>query len=233
MYLLWHDFLDECESLPCFGNILDMKLDLNRIALFLGWTLVFTAFAGDTGVGAKRKTILDYYLDVPNEFIQWVDPSGAKGSDGKMFGRSRRLKAIKLKDIKNGYMELKEDDGSMGFELALFNSPDGPLMGIVKEGISVQTVTFVKLAGQNWIDVTKDVFPEIPIEDVIKRYEEKIGDQKITPTFLRQYAGSIYGVVLPRKGAVIKIRALVDEEGVYGKELFEMKFNGKKFENVR
>ncbi len=172
----------------------------------------------------KKANILSIYLKLPNTLIEWVDP------DGKEFNKQRRLEVIKKKDIKNGYMELNEDDGSSGFELALFNSKTGPMVAIVKEGMSVQNYKIVQEVNGNWTDITKEVFPDLSKELMIEKHlKSPAVASKVTRERLLQYAGSIHKLILPRKGTVIKVASGFDMEGVYNVPLFDIAFDGEKF----
>ncbi len=177
---------------------------------------------------AFSKNILDYYLSIPTEKLKWVDP------EGKKFDKSRRLSVILIKDIDNGYIKIKGDDGSMETSIALFKFKSGDLIAITREGVSVQQFSIFMEKKKKWIEVTNKIFPKWDMDFLIKKfYEKKIFTKEVNEEYVRNWAGTVGIIVLPREGTDIKVISGIDTHDTYGKLLFEIKFDGTKFNIIQ
>jgi hypothetical protein len=192
---------------------------MKLVKIFFSVMLIFIS------CNANAKNILDYYLEIPAEKMGWMVEADKQPSS------KERIDAIDIKDIKNGYLKLKADDGSEESTLALFQSKKGPILAIAREGVSVQQFWFLS-PDSNWKDITKEIFPEFSMNVIAELYKKNdVGQPRMDQKRIEACACSRYRIVLPREGKKIKIIAGIDEKNVWGKELATLEFDGEAFKN--
>lgn len=148
--------------------------------------------------------------------------------------KDEKLKLIKVEDQKNGYLEIfgnADTDAFGGAQLAGFKMKGGGyLIGLRAEfGDSSHHIAILTNEGETWNDVTKDVLPEITMEMVDKRAQEKIPEFKRKKRKLSDSASGTYAYVLPRRGTTIEV--IVSSDSYTGKRvvLWHLPFDGRKF----
>jgi hypothetical protein len=162
---------------------------------------------------AQSKTVVDYYMSIPDEYLSRdMLPDRKKG--------------ISIEDVKNGY--LKITGPWEGFaEIALFKKSNGDyLIGLTVANCGPgceQEIHFLENNGGKWTDKTKEVLPTISNSTLEGEYKKKksAGD----PQTLSE-APALY--MLPRYGTTIQIVAQPE----FTKKkivLQELTFNKEKF----
>jgi hypothetical protein len=152
------------------------------------------------------------------------------------FSRTERAALITTVDKKNGFLEAKEnlEKNFAGAQLAVFRKKDGDWfigwrLSDFSDGAPVVEM-FVK-NGTKWVDVSKEVLPQLTNEMIDKRFLEKAPKKKENKRQLTSCASTEYQWNLPRKGTTITIEA-VPRDCWPGPKLllWNVKFNGKTFD---
>ena len=177
------------------------------------FTLVLLAAFAPASYGQRVKppqNVLEYFMALPTKYFDLEQYSG------------KRQNMIKTQDIENGYLRL-EFNGLDGYgEVALFKNTDGTkTLGIQTIGCGpvceTGSIFFVKYRNGRWLDVTKDVLPEISraeLNRVLKCYKPDWND------------GLALFYELPRYGTTLK---LTDNSESDDNLLYEFTWDGKKF----
>ncbi|HMW02108.1 MAG TPA: hypothetical protein PKE58_18355 [Acidobacteriota bacterium] len=158
--------------------------------------LLFMTLIGLIGVpghpvsGQAPKTVLDYYLQLPNRYL-------FSGGD-----RAARMKLIKIQDVKNGYLRL-EGDWEGFSEIALFRQPNGtPLIVVTNAECGpgcTQSTYFLEFRDGQWVNRQAELFP-LTRQQVVAEYR-KSGLKTI-----EDFGDDLpYLIMLPRAGRVIKV----------------------------
>lgn len=163
------------------------------------------------------QSVLDYYLLLPSEYL-------TIGGN-----KSERLKAIKIRDIKNGYLRI-EGDWEGYTEVVLFRNPDRSALIAVSDvhfgpGPD-QKLRFLQYASGRWIDKTVQVLPRISKDQIASAYRAKKGRED------DNFGNDVPHVyLLPRIGTSI---AIVTAPGFTAVEfaLLELRWKNGKFESV-
>ncbi|ADO75837.1 hypothetical protein [Stigmatella aurantiaca] len=140
---------------------------------------------------------------------------------------------LKILDVPNGYATLEGPDLIESFEAALFKNPEGYHLVVTSSGTSASRHVVFRC---NKEGLTPDnTALQFSLEDEIKLYASAgllsaKGKKGLTEQFLKDWAGPIVLLALPRKGRVITLKAGVDEPGsVYGKKLGTVEYANGKF----
>lgn len=197
--------------------------------------IIFSFTSSAFSIGLKKESpqnsIVTYFLDMPNEILDLHSDI-----DGHVLSRTERAQAIKLADTKNGYILVNNSNLTSSFSIALFRRKNmTPLLGIVKDGASVQSIKFVELQDIGWKDVTLEVFPNISTSYIAQKYKQKVSEKrKVTDEELIKHAHSLLRYKLPRYGNTIVACASwgFEEANIDKIVLFKLKFSGSKFEIV-
>ena len=80
--------------------------------------LLFVFFSLGHGIASSKNTIFDVYLDLPNDYLNLTH------DNDQPFSKDEKIKAIKVKDIKNGYLQIFVPDITL-YTLALFRLKEG------------------------------------------------------------------------------------------------------------
>lgn len=187
-------------------------------------TILLTALilACGLNVFAQLKTVTDYFLAMPNDLYS-TNTEGDKITNKSALIKFRKS-MIKIEDIKNGYLKI-EGSWEGWAEIALFKKTDGSyLIAQAESGCGPACDGFVKFynykAGK-WIDVTKQVFPEISEDEVKRLYINKKLDTE-------DGVNSYY--LLPRIGKTVKLACNMCSDGdEQDFTLLELEWNGSKF----
>ncbi|MFZ4713849.1 MAG: hypothetical protein ACOYL6_09070 [Bacteriovoracaceae bacterium] len=176
---------------------------------------------------SATSNIVDLYLDLPNDFLQLTHDS-----NGKAYTKQERLKAIKVKDIKNGYLHLKDPDSISEYTLAIFRLKNGnQLLALVSSGESVEHFQILQKLKKSWKDVSDTFLPKTPDSFILSQYQRLFPSDKRFKNgdYIQGYAQSVVRYRLPQKGTTIEARTGIDEVGVYDKTLFHLDFDREKF----
>ncbi len=163
------------------------------VLTFLLLTMALIVLVGVPGHAVSSqspKTVLDYYLQLPNRYL-------FSGGD-----RAARMKLIKIQDVKNGYLRL-EGDWEGFSEIALFRQPNGtPLIVVTNAecgpGCS-QSTYFLEFQDGKWVNRQTELFP-LTRQQVVAEYRKS--GQKTIEDFGDDLP---YLIMLPRAGRVIKV----------------------------
>jgi hypothetical protein len=109
------------------------------------------------------KTVVDYYLLLPNKYTYDIGPKRRKELINPENGRVNAI------DLKNGYLSISGDAGEAGIIVALFKKPDGGyLVGVNVYNELSEDFYMLRYAGGKWSDVTRAVIPKF---NKTNRYE--------------------------------------------------------------
>ncbi len=162
----------------------------------------------------KHMTILDYYLLIPHRYLQ------LQGMDSRV----ARESAISIKDVENGYLQIRQQVGETYTALSLVKRPDGSDM-LAVETRSCTRGCFSKLALLNyendrWVDITRERLPvidDVTIRAILNKRitsrQENLED--LEPRLL---------YTVPRGGSAINV-----SEHWSGMELGQLELDGDKF----
>jgi hypothetical protein len=176
--------------------------------------------------GSSANSILDIYLDLPNDFLNLTHDSS-----GRPYSKGEREKAIKTKDVKNGYIHVKDPDSIGEYTLTVFRLNNGEsIVALNSSGETVETFQILKKEKGVWKDVSSTYLPSISNEFILKSYQKKFPNDKRFKNldFIEGYAQSVVRYKLPQKGTTIEGLAL-DEPGISGEVLFYLDFDRSKF----
>jgi hypothetical protein len=187
------------------------------------FALILTASAS----AESNKSLSDYFLEIPSVYLEFVDDDTGKVIEGK-----DREKLITLKDDSHGYIEAGGDKtvAIQQYSIALFSRDQrGPLIAVAN---NQGKLLFLEISGQkkNWKDVTKDVFPKIKNDFLVKMYHLSVPEIKnLTTESISHWSSPAVIYKLPRTGTTISAQVGIDHKA-FGKELFKLQFiNKKKF----
>jgi len=177
------------------------------VALFV---LALTAAAQNSA----PQNVLEYFLAVPEEFIGTIKDLG------------EREKTVEVKDLKNGYLKLSSPGWDGWGEVALFKNSDGSkTLGLQTigcgPGCGNDSLFFVQYKNGKWIDVTKEILPEVGDAELLRVWKclnpKKTGEDTVAAFY-----------EFPRIGTTVK---LIDDNNanMTGKTLYEFAWNGAKF----
>ncbi len=166
----------------------------------------------NVGFSGVTKNIVDYYLLLPNEFFA-CDAGDFK--DTKEF----RLKSIQHKNIKNGYLLAKIDNGmQFPLEVALYkdkiNKRDIIAISIdCGPGCMCNVFKLLALDKKGEWEILENILPVQEMEKMIEKLQKK-SESELFPAF-----------VLPEFGTTIKV---IDSETK--NHLYELIWQGGKFQ---
>ncbi|MBN2089221.1 hypothetical protein JW964_06395 [candidate division KSB1 bacterium] len=166
----------------------------------------------NVGFTSETKNIVDYYLTLPGEYF--VCDAGAV-QDTKDF----RTKCIQYKNIKNGYLRAKVDNGMQyPLEVALYkdriNKRDIIAVSIdCGPGCMCNVFKLLTLDKKGQWEVIENILPIQEMEKTLEKALEK-SENELFPAF-----------VLPEFGTTIKV---IDSESK--KLLYELIWQGGKFQ---
>jgi hypothetical protein len=141
--------------------------------------------------------------------------------------------SLKIRDVPNGYATLEGPDLIETFEAALFKNPEGYHLVITANGGSVSRHAVFR-CGPDGLSVD-DTALRISDEEARQLYKDAglvaaQGKKGLSEQTLKDWAGSIVLMSLPRKGRTILLKAGVDEpSSVYGKKLGTVEYTGGQF----
>lgn len=165
----------------------------NRIifALAAVCALFIVEVATSAGFQPQPRDVVDYYLLLPDRYFTLGG------------GAQERDTAIKIRDIKNGYLRL--EGAWEGYtEIALFRNPDRSAL-IAVSNVSLgpgpdQKIYFLSCDGKAWIDKTKEVFARVPQSQIATMYKKKRSRED------KDYGQDVPHVYrLPRLGTTINV----------------------------
>lgn len=170
-------------------------------------------------VSKEPKTVLDFYLLLPEEYL------------APLANLKNRQSIVKVKDIANGYLAFQADLQTAAFwegwgEMALFKKTGGGYVVGVVDGsnatLHYSGIEFLEYSGGGkWRKISERIFPEIDNEMILKKYRSKVPNDT---EYDLQNPPAVY-FELPRRGTIVKMYADADDEGL----LFEFEWNGKRF----
>jgi len=182
----------------------------------------------------ELKSILDYYLALPAEYIEM--PIEIE-DDGVLYSRKDYIDVL---DEKNYYIHLTTEaagyhqgGGYSSADLTLFKNKQGPdilavnTTEIISFWMYLEHLYFLQYENGQWTDVTESVWPAKDIDkDYIVEAAKQIMIDKYDPNVEDFEPESIPGVVsvLPRYGTTIYIREMKTETDIY-----EIKWDGENF----
>jgi hypothetical protein len=116
--------------------------------------LTASLFNSQLAIAQERKTIKDYFLNLPATYIR-MTPGGSQ------IDRTERVKLLQrvgtIVDLNNGYLRTTGD--TCLHELAIFNRAKGsPLIAINTACTVGDSIAIVDL-DRNWKDITAQTFP--------------------------------------------------------------------------
>jgi hypothetical protein len=116
--------------------------------------LIFSFFRSRSAIGQERKTIKDYFLDLPTTYLR-ITPGG------KQLNRTDRLKILNrsgtIVDINNGYLRTTGD--TCFHELAVFKRSKGSPLIAVNTICTIGGSIAIVDPDLRWKDITTQVFP--------------------------------------------------------------------------
>lgn len=178
---------------------------------------------------APTETVQSLFLDIPSDLLGFFE------ADGKIASTESMKRRVKLKDLKNGYLEVDakglEALGSH-IQVALFK------LGRTRKAIAIAYQSgdstddlrfFEKMAG-TWTDVTKAVFPMPDAKLVNSRTRERVPEAAKKHLNLGDCASGTFQFVLPRSGRTIIGKTASDclTTG-NGKTIFEYALRDERF----
>jgi hypothetical protein len=195
-------------------------------ALFILAFAAFVAAPAQQATQAPEKNVLDWYLDVPNKYLQMN-----RDSNGKAVTGEARRTMIRTQDISNGYLAISDPDLVNHYAVALFRRRAAePFLGITIDGVSVQRVLFVERTATGWREITKQVLPKVPGDFILAKYNAAFaGKRSFSAEDFDRLVHTGVRYQLPRRGTALTAVAGIDEYGIYGEKLFELTFDGERF----
>lgn len=170
-------------------------------------SLVASLRSAQPGLLARRKTVADYFMEIPRQYLKLTEPDPISGFDRqKLLTAAKQGQRNGIYDLDNGYLKLiRGGDSCPSYEVAIFNRPQAsPLVAL---NISCTIGDDVKIfdPDRGWQIVTKSVLPA-----------------NLSPDPNLDY---IVTVVLPRIGRTIEVYHEGDRKTLIGR----YSFNGKQF----
>jgi hypothetical protein len=162
----------------------------------------------------KPRTILDYYIMVPHRYLQ------LQGADS----RAARESAISIRDVENGYIQVRQQAGETYTALALFKRPDGAhVVGVETRSCTrgcFSKLTLLLYENDQWIDITSDMLPAIDDGTLREILNHQITAKEENLSGFRPRL--LY--TLPRGGS-----AIIMSEHWSGMEVGQFEWEGDKF----
>jgi len=178
---------------------------------------------------AKTGNVLELFLSVPSGLL------GFHQDDGKLEPIEKRKARIKLRDIKNGYLEV-DPRGLEAFEsdiqVAYFSRPSGvPLLLLSYElGDSTDDLLALEKKDGQWRDVTREVIPPLTEEFVNTHTRARVPEAAKKKLNLSDCASGTFRFILPRHGRTILAKTRSDcLTAGNGKVIFKLVPEGEKF----
>jgi len=157
-------------------------------------------------VCSTDKNVKDYFLSIPHSKLKIADDSR-----GYLKSVKDRELAIESLDIRNGFIEIQNKTVLSKINIALFRDRNKrPVIIKVSDGASVQTVDALACVDNDWVVVTKTLFPQISHINIAKLYQEneiKISGEFATPDELTMVAHTLVRYKLPKIGREIEAYA--------------------------
>ena len=152
------------------------------------------------------KNVKDYFLSIPHSKLKIADDSR-----GYLKSVKDRELAIEKFDIRNGFLEIQNRTILSKINIALFRDRNRrPVIIKVSDGASVQSIDALACIDNNWVVVTKILFPQISHMEISKLYQEneiKISGKFATPDELSMVAHTLVRYKLPKVGREIEAYA--------------------------
>jgi len=196
--------------------------------------VLHTGFASGNGAKkAKTSNVLELFLSVPSGVL------GFYQDDGKLEPIGKRKARVKLKDIKNGYLEIDPrglEALESDIQVAYFRRPSGiPLLLLSYEaGDSTDELLALEKRDGKWRNVTKEVIPKITAKFVNARTRARVPEAKKKKLNLDDCASGTFHYFLPRHGRTILAKTSSDCLSVgNGKVIFKLVPDGEKFKVVK
>lgn len=175
----------------------------NRVLLTL---LLLVPVSVLADVCSIDKNVKDYFLSIPHSKLKIADDSR-----GYLKSFKDRELAIEKFDIQNGFLEIQNRTILSKINIVLFRNQDRrPVIIKVSDGASVQSIDAVACIDNNWIVVTKTLFPQLSYVEIAKLYQEneiKISGKFATPDDLSMVAHTLVRYKLPKVGRKIEAYA--------------------------
>lgn len=157
-------------------------------------------------VCSTDKNVKDYFLSIPHTKLKIADDSR-----GYLKSVKDRELAIENIDIRNGFIEIQNKTVLSKINIALFRDRNRrPVIIKVSDGASVQTIDALACVDNDWIVVTKTLFPQISHIKIAKLYKENeviISGEFATPDELSMIAHTLVRYELPKIGREIEAYA--------------------------
>jgi hypothetical protein len=116
--------------------------------------LITSSFTSRLAIAQERKTIKDYFLELPATYIR-ITP------EGQQLNHTDRLKLLQhggtIVDINNGYLRTTGD--TCFHELAVFKRSKGSPLIAINTACTVGDSIAIVDPDRNWKDITTQVFP--------------------------------------------------------------------------
>jgi hypothetical protein len=180
---------------------------------------------------SSRLNIQDYFSEIASTKYQVFDDER-----GQLTSKSDLIKAIKVQDVKNGYLELQNETILTSISAALFRKPDKPpIVVILDEGASVQNMNVFICKGHQWLDRSKESLPSFSSMESANFYKSKgikINGKDLSAEDLSKLAHSAIRYRLPKRGTEIEAYAGHPE---LSKDvlLFKLGLQGERFEIIK
>jgi hypothetical protein len=121
------------------------------LSIFLSIT---TIFSSQSAISKERKTIKDYFLEIPATYIRTTP-------EGSQITRTDRSKILEsggtIVDINNGYLRTTGD--TCFHELAIFNRSKGSPLIAINTACTIGDSIAIVDPDRNWKNVTTQLFP--------------------------------------------------------------------------
>ncbi len=117
--------------------------------------LLASLFTDRVAIAQERKTIKDYFLNLPATYIRMTPPGG------RQIPRAERLQLLErggtIVDINNGYLRTTGD--TCFHELAIFKRSQGSPLVAINTACTIGDSIAIVDPDRNWKDITTQVFP--------------------------------------------------------------------------
>jgi len=177
---------------------------------FLVFIIAVSSFESITSLDAEaaggEKTVLDYYLELPDEYFQC--------ETANILQRKDKLSLIKKKDLNKGYIQASILDGGYPVEVAIFKGTDD-YMGITVLAVNVRCTSGCMCRRLDFFFITDGKLAKVEGDFLFPKTEA-----------IEKAAGRTegYEFILPGDGKNIKVA----EEGS-GKEIFVIEWSEGSF----
>ncbi len=187
-------------------------LPFTALAFFL---MVCSVTAQDK---AQPQNVLDFYLLLPKEELPALEST-----------EKPRQAFVQHQDLANGYLEVNNPDLQGVAQVALFRRKNREaLIGVaqIEQTVaSTGSVKFLEYRQDKWSDVTTEVLPKVPDEEILTAYNRiKKGDDEART--LQQLPAVYWN--LPKKGTTVELRCGEDSDAK-DKSLLKFTWDGARF----